>query len=171
MKIVRVVLAGIVFLAGAVLDLSAQTPSKTPTSAPGKPDDAKAAVEKKSEEETPTAPGAQRGFKFRNIGPAAGGGRITAIAGIPGVPNVIYLGSCSGGVFKTVDGGVSWKAVFEKEPPSICAIQIAPSNPNLAWVGTGEANPRNNAIDPHGPYFLPVGRASRPVTALADARR
>jgi len=50
---------------------------------------------------------------------------ITAIAGIPGNSNVVYLGSCSGGVFKTVDGGVSWKAVFEKYPPSIGAIEIA----------------------------------------------
>ncbi|HYT32672.1 MAG TPA: hypothetical protein VEO37_08780, partial [Thermoanaerobaculia bacterium] len=169
MKIARVVLAGIVFLVGAVLDLSAQTASKTPTPAPGKAGEAKAAAEKKSEEESPTAPGAQRGFKFRNIGPAAGGGRITAIAGIPGNPNVIYLGSCSGGVFKTVDGGISWKAVFEKDPPSIGAIQIAPSNSNLVWVGTGEANPRNNVIDGHGVYFSPDGGASWRFMGLADA--
>jgi photosystem II stability/assembly factor-like uncharacterized protein len=169
MKIRRVVLAGIVFLAGAVLSLWAQTPGKTSTPAPGKPGDAKAASERKSEEETPAAPGAQRGFKFRNIGPAAGGGRIAAIAGIPGNPNVIYLGSCSGGVFKTVDGGVSWKAVFEKYPPSIGAIGIAPANPNLIWVGTGEGNPRNNVIDGHGVYFSADGGASWRFMGLADA--
>ena len=52
-----------------------------------------------------------------------------------------------------MDGGTTWKAIFEKYPPSIGAIAIAPSNPSLVWVGTGEANPRNNMIDGHGVYF------------------
>src|SRR3954464_14054415 len=77
-------------------------------------------------------------LRFRNLGPAAGGGRVAAVAGIPGQPNVYYIGAAGGGVFKTVDGGLSWRAIFEKEAvASIGAIALAPSNPNLVWVGTG----------------------------------
>src|SRR5438552_3826829 len=50
---------------------------------------------------------------FRNLGPAAGGGRVSAVVGIPGQPNVYYVGAAAGGVFKTTDGGLSWKAIFE----------------------------------------------------------
>src|SRR5215469_16408519 len=75
--------------------------------------------------------------KFRNLGPAVGGGRITAVAGIPGKPNVYYAGAGGGGVWYTQDGGLFWKAIFEKEATaSIGAIALAPSNPNLVWVGT-----------------------------------
>src|SRR5438876_8421797 len=78
-------------------------------------------------------------IKFRNLGPAAGGGRVAAVAGVPGQPNVYYVGAAAGGVFKTVDGGLSWKPIFEKQPvASIGAIALAPSNPSLVWVGTGE---------------------------------
>ena len=141
------------FLA-ASLALAAD-PKPTPAPTPAK------------KEESPGGP--LQNLKFRNLGPAAGGGRITAIAGIPGDPNIIYLGSCSGGVFKTVDNGLSWKAVFEKEPPSIGAIAIAPSNPSLVWVGTGEANPRNNVIDGHGVYFSADAGASWKFMGLPDA--
>ncbi|MGH9365641.1 MAG: WD40/YVTN/BNR-like repeat-containing protein, partial [Thermoanaerobaculia bacterium] len=113
--------------------------------------------------------GPLQNLKFRNLGPAAGGGRISAIAGIAGDPNTIYLGSCSGGVFKTVDSGLSWKAIFEKYPPSIGAIAIAPSNPSLVWVGTGESNPRNNIIDGHGVYFSADAGATWRFMGLPDA--
>src|ERR1700694_5213283 len=100
--------------------------------AEAKPAAAAPAPEKKEESGGPL-----QNMKFRGIGPAAGGGGIAAIASIPGDPNIIYLGSCSGGVFKTVDSGLTWKAIFEKYPSSIGAIALAPSNPNLVWVGTG----------------------------------
>src|ERR1041384_3064628 len=81
-------------------------------------------------------------LKFRNLGPAAGGGRVTAVTGVPGEPNVYYVGAAAGGVFRTSDGGLSWKPVFEKEAvASIGAIALAPSNPNVVWVGAGAANP------------------------------
>lgn len=115
------------------------------------------------------SPGPLQNLKFRNLGPAGGGGRITAIASIPGDFNTIYLGSCSGGVFKTVDSGLSWKAIFEKEPASIGAIALAPSNTNQVWVGTGEANPRNNVMDGHGVYFSADAGASWKFMGLADA--
>ena len=92
--------------------------------------------------------------KFRNLGPAIAGGRVTAVAGIPGNPRVYYVGSAGGGVFKTTDGGLHWHAIFKHEATSsIGAIALAPSNPNLVWVGTGEANIRNDVIPGAGVYL------------------
>ena len=100
-------------------------------------------------------------IKFRNLGPAVGGGRVTAVAGIPGQSSVYYIGAAAGGVFKTIDGGLSWKPIFEKEATaSIGAIALAPSNPSLVWVGTGEGNPRNDVVTGHGVYFSPDAGAS-----------
>ncbi len=107
---------------------------------------------------------------FRNIGPAAAGGRVSAVVGVPGKPNIYYVGAAGGGVFKTIDGGISWKAVFEKEPSlSIGAIAIAPSNPNFIWVGTGEANLRNDIITGKGVYFSPDAGKSWQEMGLKDA--
>ena len=78
---------------------------------------------------------------------------MTSVAGIPGDPNIIYVGAAAGGVWKSMDGGNTFKAIFEKYPASIGAIAVAPSNPSLVWVGTGEANPRNDVMDGHGVYF------------------
>ena len=93
-------------------------------------------------------------LKFRNLGPAIAGGRVTAVAGIAGNPQVYYVGAAGGGVFKTTDGGLNWKAIFEHEATSsIGAIAVASSNPSLVWVGTGEANIRNDAIPGAGVYL------------------
>src|SRR3989454_4006358 len=54
-------------------------------------------------------------LKFRNLGPSVGGGRVTAVAGIPGDPNTYYVGAAAGGVWKTTDGGNSWDAVRSEE--------------------------------------------------------
>src|SRR5438128_1179131 len=95
-------------------------------------------------------------LKFRNLGPSVGGGRVTAVAGIPGDPNTYYVGAAAGGVWKTADGGNSWDAVFADQPAaSIGAVALAPSNPNLVWVGSGEANLRNDLVDGRGVFFSP----------------
>ncbi len=96
-------------------------------------------------------------LKFRNIGPAVAGGRVSAVVGVPDNPSIYYVGAAGGGVWKTTDEGSSWKAIFEKYPSSIGAIALAPSNPNLIWVGTGEANIRNDVLDGHGIYYSPDG--------------
>jgi photosystem II stability/assembly factor-like uncharacterized protein len=100
------------------------------------------------------APDPLANLKFRDLGPAVAGGRVAAVAGIPGDPNVYYVGAGGGGVWKTVDGGLTWKAIFEHaKTASIGAIAVAPSNPSYVWVGTGEGNIRNDVLDGNGVYF------------------
>ena len=109
-------------------------------------------------------------LKFRNLGPAVAGGRVSAVVGVPGQSNIYYVGAAAGGVFKTIDGGLTWKAIFEKQPvASIGAIAVAPSNPNLIWVGTGEAKPRNDIATGKGVFFSPDAGVSWKQMGLNDA--
>lgn len=85
------------------------------------------------------------GFDIRNIGPAGMSGRITAIDVVLSQPNHIYIGSASGGVWESTDGGVRWDPIFDDQPSlAIGAIKINQQNPSEIWVGTGEGNPRNS---------------------------
>jgi photosystem II stability/assembly factor-like uncharacterized protein len=78
-----------------------------------------------------------KNLNFRFIGPE--GNRAIAVAGVPGDPMISYIGAASGGLWKTTDGGVSWNSIFDKQDvSSIGSIAIAPSNPDVLWVGTGE---------------------------------
>ncbi len=95
-------------------------------------------------------------MRFRALGPAAGGGRVCCVVGVPGQPDIYYIGAGGGGVWKTTNAGFTWTPIFEHETTeSIGALALAPSNPNLVWVGTGEANVRNDVIDGHGLFFSP----------------
>lgn len=86
-------------------------------------------------------------LKFREVGPALSGGRVPAVAGTDADPFLYLIGGSGGGVFRTDDGGTSWDAVFAHKPVSaIGAIAIAPSKQKIVWVGTGEANPRNDVM-------------------------
>src|SRR5277367_4733598 len=88
---------------------------------------------------------ALKNLKFRSIGPAVMGGRLDDFAVVESDPRIIYLGAAAGGLFKTVNGGQSWQALFEDQPnPSIGDIALAPSNPSILYVGTGEANNRQS---------------------------
>lgn len=99
-----------------------------------------------------------RHLVLRNLGPAIAGGRVTAVVGIPGNPLVYYVGAAGGGVWKTTNGGYSWTQLMpHADTASIGAIALAPSNPNLVWVGTGESNPRDDVLDGGGVYFSPDG--------------
>ncbi|MGH9781129.1 MAG: WD40/YVTN/BNR-like repeat-containing protein, partial [Candidatus Acidiferrales bacterium] len=83
--------------------------------------------------------GSRDQFRFRFIGPTAGN-RVASVAGVPGDPSLYYAGAASGGVWKTTDGGIRWAPIFDKEPvAAIGALAVAPSDPNVVWVGTGEA--------------------------------
>src|SRR5262249_38256256 len=86
----------------------------------------------------------QKAVKYRSIGPAWGG-RVSRVAGISGDPNTYYFGGAASGVWKSVDGGRSWKPIFDDQPvSSIGSIAVAPSDPNVIYVGAGEANIRGN---------------------------
>jgi len=93
------------------------------------------------------------GLKARNIGPANMSGRIGAIEGVASDPRIIYVGGAAGGVWKSTDGGLTWKSVFDDQPvASVGAIAVYQKNPSLVWVGTGEAAPRNSVSVGRGVY-------------------
>src|ERR1044072_6740674 len=92
-------------------------------------------------------------LEYRSIGPAVMGGRVADVEGVPGDANVVYVGSASGGVWKTTNGGVTWKPIFERQGSlSIGDIALAPSNPEVVWVGTGESHVRNSVSPCDGAY-------------------
>ncbi len=91
-------------------------------------------------------------LKWRSIGPYRGG-RTKAASGVPGQPNVFYIAATNGGVWKTTDYGVTWKPVFDDQPTgSIGAIAVAPSNPNIIYVGSGEGLQRPDLSTGDGIY-------------------
>jgi len=92
------------------------------------------------------------GLEARSIGPAVMGGRIAAIDAVPQDPLTIYVGAAGGGVWRSVDGGVAWKPVFDENLQSIGAIAIDPKNPKTVWVGTGESWTRNSTSIGDGVY-------------------
>ena len=88
---------------------------------------------------------ALKSYKWRAIGPANMGGRVTDIDGIPGDPSTFYVSGADGGIFKTTNGGVDFTPIFEGQRAySIGALTVAPSDENVLWVGTGEGDPRNS---------------------------
>jgi len=92
-------------------------------------------------------------MKIRNIGPAGMSGRITAIDVDLSNPDLIYVGAASGGVWKSINGGMTWNPIFDDQPAqSIGAIKINQANPSEIWVGTGEGNPRNSHNSGAGVY-------------------
>lgn len=94
-----------------------------------------------------------RNLRWRNIGPANMMGRVTDIEGVSGNPNLVYVGSASGGVWKTENGGITWTPIFDGQPvASIGDIALEPGNPEVIYVGTGEANVRNSVSFGRGVY-------------------
>jgi len=89
----------------------------------------------------------------RNIGPGGMSGRVTAIDVVNNNPDIMYVGTASGGLWKSTSGGIKWNPIFEKElTASIGAVEIQQSNPSVIWVGTGEGNPRNSLNGGFGVY-------------------
>ena len=117
-----------------------------------------------------TPPNAFAGLTYRAIGPAISGGRTTAVVGSDVDPNVYYAGGADGGVFKSVDGGVAWNPVFDSaSSAAIGAIAVAPHDPADVWVGTGEANPRNDVAEGDGVWHSRDGGKTWQHAGLADA--
>jgi len=94
-----------------------------------------------------------KNMKPRNIGPGGMSGRVTAIDAIHSNPDIMYVGTASGGLWKSTSGGIKWEPIFEKEvTASIGAVAIQQSNPSVIWAGTGEGNPRNSLNGGYGIY-------------------
>ena len=97
-------------------------------------------------------PSVYGGLRWRSIGPFRGG-RVNGVSGVPGQPNTFYFGSVGGGVWKTTNAGRTWLPIFDSQPiASIGAIGVAPSNPNIVYIGTGEADMRSQISYGNGMY-------------------
>lgn len=121
-------------LAAALSGSGALAAPPAPPEAPAKPTDPLAAL------------------AFRSIGPSAGG-RATRVVGVPADPRTFYLATAASGVWKSSDGGLRWEPVFDDQPvASIGSIAVAASDPNVVYVGSGEANIRGNVLSGNGIY-------------------
>jgi photosystem II stability/assembly factor-like uncharacterized protein len=133
------------FLIPALMSILAASPAlaappKPPTGGPAAPP---SSLQESSELKT---------LKYRLLGPAWGG-RVARVTGVPGDPRVYYAATASGGVWKSVDGGLDWAPIFDDQPvSSIGSIAVAPSDPNVVYVGSGEANIRGNVGAGNGIY-------------------
>ncbi|MBV8053357.1 MAG: hypothetical protein JOZ80_19365 [Acidobacteriaceae bacterium] len=138
--------------------------SETTTKAPGT---AAAGVAQQEEDDEK---GPWKALKYRLIGPFRGG-RVVAVSGVLGQDNVYYFGAVAGGVWKTTDGGLNWKPIFDKQKdasPSIGAIAVSESDPNTIYVGTGEACIRGNIVGGNGVYkSIDAGKTWK-LMGLAD---
>jgi len=87
-----------------------------------------------------------RSLAWRSIGPANMGGRIAEIAFVPGKPHSVFVGTATGGLFRTDNDGTTWSSVFDDQPVvSIGSVAVAPSDSQIVYVGTGEGNGRNSS--------------------------
>jgi photosystem II stability/assembly factor-like uncharacterized protein len=107
----------------------------------------------------------------RPLGPANMGGRITDLAVVESRPSTLYAASASGGLWKTVNNGITWTPVFERETTiALGAVTVAPSNPEVVWVGTGEANARNSVSWGDGVYQSTDGGKTWKNRGLRDTQ-
>ncbi|MEW6125685.1 MAG: glycosyl hydrolase [Acidobacteriota bacterium] len=119
--------------------------------------------------EKPTETKAFERLEWRSIGPSNMGGRVSDVEGVPGNPNLVYVGAASGGVWKTTNGGMTWTAIFDKQgSQSIGDIALEPNNPDVIWVGTGESNVRNSVGFGDGIYKSVDGGKSWKYLGLKD---
>ena len=142
----------------------------------------------------PVDPSLYAGMRWRLIGPYRAG-RVSAVAGMPEDAAIYYMGTPGGGVWKTTDAGRVWKPIFDDQHvASIGAVAIAPSNPNIVYVGTGEQTDGNGMykstdagatwthvglldvryinsiiVDPHDPNIVVVGALGHPILGVAPS--
>lgn len=110
-------------------------------------------------------------MKARNIGPGGMSGRVTAIDVELDNPAVFYVGTASGGIWKTTNGGVNFKPIFDdQEVANIGSLTLDPSNRDIIWAGTGEGNPRNSLNGGRGIYKSLDGGRSWKLMGLEDTR-
>jgi photosystem II stability/assembly factor-like uncharacterized protein len=93
------------------------------------------------------------GMEARAIGPAGMSGRVADVVAAPSDPTIVYVGAATGGVWKSVSGGLSFEPIFDDQPvAAIGALAVHPSDPDVLWVGTGEGNVRNSVSVGNGVY-------------------
>jgi len=151
----------VILIACCVTSISAQKQKLQPKpgTEPGqkqaeaqKPATAAGAPATEADQEEREAEGPWKGMQYRLVGPFRGG-RVVAVSGVVGQDDVYYFGAVAGGVWKTTDGGLNWKPTFDKTKdasPSIGAIAVSESDPNVIYVGTGEACIRGNIVGGNG---------------------
>ncbi len=156
-----------VFVCTCALVVNAQEPTATPSpspqesATPTKDDKFKSQFEKAFER-----------LEWRSIGPAIMGGRTADIEGVPGNANLLYVATASGGLWKTINGGVTWKPIFERQGTiSIGDVALAPSNPDVVWVGTGESKTRNSVSFGDGVYKSTDGGKNWQHMGLRETER
>ena len=112
-----------------------------------------------------------QGMRPRNIGPAGMSGRVTALAADPRNTDILYIGTASGGLWKTTNAGTTFKPVFDEQPvASIGALAVDPLRPDVIWAGTGEGNPRNSVTGGYGIYKSLDGGKTWSLSGLEATR-
>jgi len=112
-----------------------------------------------------------KSLEFRELGPAVMGGRIDDFAVVESNPDIVFAGVASGGVWKTVNNGTTWEPVFDKAGVSTVGdIAIAPSDPSIVWVGSGEPNNRQSSSWGDGIYKSTDGGKTWKNMGLAETR-
>ena len=111
------------------------------------------------------------GLSFRNIGPAGMSGRITSIDVDPSTNNIIYAGSASGGLWRSLNAGQSWNSIWDDQPTAgIGVVKLDPNNSDIIWVGTGEGNPRNSQSSGAGLFKSIDGGESFEFVGLKETK-
>ncbi|HZD52402.1 MAG TPA: hypothetical protein VE175_05105 [Woeseiaceae bacterium] len=119
----------------------------------------------------PVDPALFQELQWRLVGPFRGG-RVLAVSGVPGEPNHFYFGAVNGGVWETFDAGRSWRPIFDDQPVgSIGAVGVAPSDPRVIYVGTGEADMRSDIAQGKGVFKSVDGGATWHFVGLADTQQ
>jgi len=119
--------------------------------------------------EPPSGDDALAHLQWRELGPAVMGGRVDDIAVVEKNPDTMYIATASGGIWRTMDGGITWKPIFEHVGPmSIGAIAVSQTDPSVVWAGTGEPNNRNTSSWGAGVFKSTDGGDSWTPMGLAD---
>ena len=119
----------------------------------------------------PIDPSFFQGLEWRLVGPFRGG-RVLAVSGVPGEPEHFYFGAVNGGVWETLDAGRTWKPIFDDQAVgSIGALALAPSNPRVVYVGTGEADMRSDIAQGTGCIAPATAARTWVHVGLADTQQ
>src|ERR1700735_1524787 len=111
------------------------------------------------------------GLKWRLIGPFRGG-RVVAVAGVPGDSTAFYFGAVNGGVWKTSNAGMTWSPISDGEPfSSVGALAVAPSDAKVIYAGTGESDIRSDLSSGNGMYKSADGGSTWMHIGLDDTRQ